>query len=69
MPSLKVTESFSFALSQSIPADETNTFTPHVTEFCGFWEMRFSNVKVDEYRQLSGLDLRFPQWCLRRSGM
>ena len=27
MPSLKVTESISSALSQSVPADETNTFT------------------------------------------
>jgi hypothetical protein len=31
--------------------------------------MRLSNVEVDEYRQSSGLDLRFSQWCLRRSGM
>lgn len=69
MPSLKVTESFIYSLWQSIPADETNTFTPHVTEFYGSWEMSLSNVKVDEYRQLSGLDLRCPQWCLRRSGM
>jgi hypothetical protein len=40
-----------------------------VTEFYGSGEMRLSNLKVDEYRQLSGLDLRFSQWCLRRSGM
>lgn len=69
IPSLKVTEGFSSALSQSIPADETNIFTPHVTEFYGSWEMRLSIVKMVEYRQLSGFDLRFSHWCLRRSWM